>query len=120
MSLLIIMTGLLTSLASYLLMSRQLGRWLYGLILFSSIINITILLSGRVYLSQPAFIDDKTTSQSINPLPQAMVLTSIVIAFAVIIFSLILLHLFYKNHHRFQFNTSRKRGESKNKRGMHE
>ncbi|WP_133127394.1 sodium:proton antiporter [Legionella nagasakiensis] len=117
MNLLIVMTGILTSVASYLLMSRQLGRLLYGLILFSSIININILLSGRIYLSQPAFANSNMPL-SVNPLPQAMALTAIVISFALIIFFLILLRKLYKNN-EFPLNKPENISGSKNKKGKY-
>lgn len=118
MNLLILMTGILTAVASYLLMSQQLGRWLYGLILFSSIINISILLSGRIYLSQPAFVNAHTAPPSANPLPQAMALTAIVISFALIVFSLILLRKLHKNN-SLSLNQPENSSGNHNKRGKY-
>lgn len=96
MSLIAIMTGILAAVAVYLLMSSQLSRWLYGLILFSSAINVSLLLAGRVFLAKPAFIEDSFTTNVANPLPQALVLTAIVIAFALISFSFIILRRLHR------------------------
>ncbi|MDI9819423.1 MULTISPECIES: NADH-quinone oxidoreductase subunit K [unclassified Legionella] len=96
MSLMAIMTGVLIAIALYLLMSKQFSRWLYGLILVSSTINIIILLAGRIFFSQPAFINAQPADKVGNPLPQAMVLTAIVISFALIAFSLIILRTLHK------------------------
>ncbi|MBG79066.1 MAG: cation:proton antiporter [Alphaproteobacteria bacterium] len=97
MSLIAIMTGILAAIAVYLLMSSQLSRWLYGLILLSSAINISLLLAGRVFLAQPAFIGSSLVPNIANPLPQALVLTAIVIAFALISFSFIILMRLHRN-----------------------
>lgn len=100
-----IMLGILMAVSVYLLLSTQLNRWLYGLILFSSVINMVILLLGRVYFSLPAFIGQGTqeAEQHLgNPLPQAMVLTAIVIAFALVAFSLIVLRALYHQNHSLQ------------------
>ncbi|WP_133130710.1 sodium:proton antiporter [Legionella yabuuchiae] len=98
--------GLLIAISLYLLMSNQLNRWLYGLILFSSSINICLLIAGRVFLSQPAFIKNDPMVNLGNPLPQAMVLTAIVISFALIAFSLIIVRELYKeNDVKKQFNS---------------
>lgn len=96
MSLMAMMTGIIMAIAVYLLMSPQLVRWLYGLILFSSAINLCIFIAGRVYFSQPAFINGHAQFKMANPLPQAMVLTAIVIFFALIAFALIVLRQLYK------------------------
>ena len=97
-----IMLGILMAVSVYLLLSTQLNRWLYGLILFSSVINMMILLLGRVYFSLPAFIIQGTQKNVGNPLPQAMVLTAIVIAFALVAFSLIVLRALYHKNHSLQ------------------
>jgi multicomponent Na+:H+ antiporter subunit C len=102
MSLIAIMVGIIMTISIYLLMSTQLINWLYGLILFSSAINICILFAGRVFLAQPAFINEKLGANMANPLPQAMVLTAIVISFALIAFSLVILRELYKENHPMQ------------------
>ncbi|MCC5792654.1 MAG: NADH-quinone oxidoreductase subunit K [Legionellaceae bacterium] len=100
MNLIALVSGMLAGIAVWLLMSPQLGRWLYGLILFSSTINLVIFLAGRSDFAQPAFIEGAELSNLSNPLPQAMILTAIVIAFAVIAFSLVILRsLYQKDRH---------------------
>ena len=100
MNLIAMLSGLLGAIAVWLLMSAQFGRWLYGLILFSSLMNLTIFLAGRSYFEQPAIIGQASMALMSNPLPQAMILTAIVIAFAFIAFSLIVLRTIYqKNRH---------------------
>ncbi|GGI90304.1 sodium:proton antiporter [Legionella impletisoli] len=92
--------GILMALSLYLLMSQQLSRWLYGLILFSSTINLCLLIAGRVFLTDPAFINGNQLVKMGNPLPQAMVLTAIVISFALIAFSLIIVRELHKENYK--------------------
>lgn len=91
MSLICLLVGGLISISVYLLMSPQLSRWLYGMILFSSVINIVILLVGRTGKPLPSFVNDGLTTKMANPLPQALILTAIVISFGLLAFVLVLL-----------------------------
>lgn len=83
--------GVLIAISVYLLMSPQLSRWFYGIVLFSSIINIIILLTGRIGKSFPPFVNHHTLADTANPVPQALVLTAIVIGFGLLAFVLVLL-----------------------------
>ena len=75
---------------TYLLLQRQLSRILIGLALLSHGANLVILLSahGR---GEPTFVGEGTDAASLlDPLPQAFVLTAIVITFGVTCFLLAL------------------------------
>jgi len=99
MNQIIIMIAVLIGIAAYLLMSRSYIRWFYGFILFTSVINILLLTAGRIYWGQPAFVNGHSIQQMANPLPQALILTAIVISFSLVIFSLVILRsLFIRNH----------------------
>ena len=77
----------------YLLLSRNLVRSLIGLMMLSGAINLVLFASGRVGSILPPVIGAGQTAlsaQDANPLPQALVLTAIVIGFALTCFSLIL------------------------------
>ena len=77
----------------YLLLSRNLLRSLIGLLMLSGAINLVLFASGRVGSILPPVIQASKTAlsaQDANPLPQALVLTAIVIGFALTCFSLIL------------------------------
>lgn len=77
----------------YLLLSRNLLRSLIGLLMLSGAINLVVFASGRVGKILPPVIDASQTAlsaQDANPVPQALVLTAIVIGFALTCFSLIL------------------------------
>ena len=77
----------------YLLMSRQLIRILIGIVLISNAVNLLIFTAGRITREIPPIIpiDETTTvAGAANPLPQALVLTAIVISFSLFAFMLVL------------------------------
>ncbi len=75
--------GAMVAAASYLMLARQWLRVVLGLSLLGSAINLSLLLAGRITPALPAFIDiEQTTTKAaliVNPLPQALILTAIVI-----------------------------------------
>jgi multicomponent Na+:H+ antiporter subunit C len=95
--LLAILVGVLFGAGVYLVLKRNLVRVIFGLILISNAVNLTIFLSGRVGRLAPpiaelgALAPDGTLLETVaNPLPQALVLTAIVIGFGLIAFTLVL------------------------------
>lgn len=76
----------------YLGLSRDLFRCVIGLALIGSGINLLLVFCGRVQLTNPPFVPagEAALPQAANPLPQALVLTAIVIGFAMVCASLIL------------------------------
>ncbi|MBX3354598.1 MAG: NADH-quinone oxidoreductase subunit K [Phycisphaeraceae bacterium] len=74
-----------------LAMSRDLVRCVLGLAIVASGVNLVLFASGRVTTALPAVIPSgsETVEASANPLPQALVLTAIVIGFALICFALV-------------------------------
>lgn len=87
------MIGGLFAISIYLLLSDQLMRWLIGVVILSSSINLVIFVAGRLH-PIPAFVSDKETqllSSFANPLSQALILTSIVIGFGLLVFALVLI-----------------------------
>tara|TARA_R110000868_G_scaffold329680_3_gene590462 strand:+ start:648 stop:1019 length:372 start_codon:yes stop_codon:yes gene_type:complete len=86
--------GGLITVSVYLILSQQLMRWLFGIVIYSSTINLVIFVSGRLNSQIPAFIPDGksvTTNVLANSLPQALILTAIVIGFGLLSFALVLL-----------------------------
>lgn len=72
--------GLLTAAGLYLLLERQTFPVILGLSLLSYAVNIFIFAAGRVASGLPPIID-KAAAGYVDPLPQALVLTAIVISF---------------------------------------
>jgi multicomponent Na+:H+ antiporter subunit C len=78
----------------YLLLSRDLLRIVVGTFVLGSGANLLLLASGRLGATEPPVIPQGQTllsASAANPLPQALVLTAIVIGFALACFSLVLL-----------------------------
>ncbi len=73
----------------YLLLSRHLMRMTFGIMLISAAVNLVIFLAGRLESQQPPVISAGETElqqAAANPLPQALVLTAIVIGFSLVAF----------------------------------
>jgi multicomponent Na+:H+ antiporter subunit C len=80
--------ALLFSIGTYLVLQRKLSRIVIGLGVLAHGGNVLLLGSGRPGL--PPFIGSGDRSEFSDPLPEALILTAIVIGFAVTIFLLAL------------------------------
>lgn len=79
--------------AVYLFLSRQFLRILFGVILLSNAVNVAIMTVGRLTQGLPPLIaqgSDVLAPGVSNPLPQALILTAIVIGFGLLSFALAL------------------------------
>jgi len=77
--------GVLTASGVWLLLRARVFDVIIGLTLLSYAVNVFIFLTGRVRVGRPPIIDDRLAPSLANyadPLPQALVLTAIVISFA--------------------------------------
>lgn len=76
----------------YLAQSRDVFRCVIGLALLASAANLVLLQAGRLGSGQPPVVPlgETTLTDAANPLPQALVLTAIVIGFALVCFALVL------------------------------
>lgn len=73
----------------YLVLSRHVVRIILGVMLLSAGVNLTIFLAGRIGPNPPPVMQaGRTTLEAgaANPLPQALVLTAIVIGFSLVAF----------------------------------
>lgn len=78
----------------YLVMQRNLLRFVFGLILLSGGVNLLIFTAGRVRRGAPPIVPDGAyvpTTEVANALPQALILTAIVIGFGLTAFAMVLL-----------------------------
>lgn len=78
---------------AYLALSRDLLRCVVGLSLLGMGVNLLLLASGRLGATAPPLVEAgalQLPAQAANPLPQALVLTAIVIGFALTCFALVL------------------------------
>lgn len=90
----IITIGVMAGVAAYLLMSRNVLRMVLGLLLLGNAANLTIFVAGRMGSNLPPLVSagETTIAISANPLPQALILTAIVISFSLVAFTVVLLH----------------------------
>ena len=92
------LVGLMVAAAVYLMLSGILIRFVFGLALLGNAINLLIFTAGRLTHVAPPLIAEGQTALSApaaNALPQALILTAIVISFAMTTFMLVLLYRTY-------------------------
>ncbi len=97
--LLVIIIGLLYASGIYMMLRRSLVKLIIGLILLGNGANLLIFLLGRIVKGSPPIIDDavKTlTGIYADPVPQALILTAIVISFGLQAFAIILIKRAYE------------------------
>jgi len=84
--------GCMLGVALYLLMSRHLLRMTLGLLLLGNAVNLAIFVSGRLTSVVPPLVPEGETVllAGANPLPQALILTAIVISFSLVAFTVVL------------------------------
>lgn len=78
----------------YLVMQRNLLRFVFGLILMSGSVNVALFVSGRLTRGLAPLVPEGAKVPppgSANALPQALILTAIVIGFGLTVFALVLL-----------------------------
>ncbi len=77
----------------FLLLSRDLLRCVLGLSLMGAAVNLVVLAAGRLTTGAPPIIvqGQQVLDAAANPLPQALVLTAIVIGFSLTAFAAVLL-----------------------------
>jgi multicomponent Na+:H+ antiporter subunit C len=83
----------------YMLLRRSLVKTLIGLALLSHAANLLIFAVGRLTRGRPPIISpgaENLASPYADPLPQALILTSIVISFGVTAFALALAYRTYR------------------------
>ena len=91
--LLALVVGVLFGAGIYLLLSRTPVKLIIGLVMLSNAINLLIFISAGLIRGAPPLIPPgfqqplQTTS---DPLPQALILTAIVISFGVLAFAMVL------------------------------
>jgi multisubunit Na+/H+ antiporter MnhC subunit len=85
--------GLLVAAAAYLLLARDLPRALLGFVLLGTGANLSIFAAGRIGGMAPPLVEpgaQALAAGAANPLPQALILTAIVIGFGLAAFALVL------------------------------
>ncbi|QTD42690.1 Na(+)/H(+) antiporter subunit C [Sporosarcina sp. Te-1] len=101
-----ILIGILFTAAVYLILSRSLLKIILGTGLLSHGAHLLILTMGGLGGSSPPVLD-KGASNFADPLPQALILTAIVISFGVTAFMLVLAYRTYGEHKTDNMNLMR-------------
>jgi multicomponent Na+:H+ antiporter subunit C len=92
--------GGLVAAGVYLVLQRNLLKFIFGLMMLSNAANLVIFVAGRLVPGRPPLIpegaDRPAYAMVANPLPQALVLTAIVIGFGLVAFALVMLYRAYR------------------------
>ncbi|MBX3386367.1 MAG: Na+/H+ antiporter subunit C [Phycisphaeraceae bacterium] len=97
--LLAILVGGLFAAGIYLILRRSIVKLIIGLALISHGANLLIFASGRVVRASAPLVAEGQTSlrpPHADPLPQALILTAIVISFGVLAFMMVLVSRAYR------------------------
>ncbi len=94
-----LLSGALVAGSFYLMLGRDLVRFIFGLVLAGNAVNLVIFAAGRPDTATPPLIPDDAVipaAAMANSLPQALILTAIVIGFALLVFVFILFFRAYE------------------------
>ncbi len=96
--LLIFLIGILYAAGIYLMLRRSMVRLLLGIMLLGNGCNLLIFLLGNITKGKPPVIAENAktfTDIYADPVPQALILTAIVISFGLTSFAIVLLKRVY-------------------------
>lgn len=91
----IMLSGLLVTIATYLLLQKNLIKVILGTAVLTHAVHLLIMAMGGFKGQSVPIIGEKSNEYA-DSLPQALILTSIVISFAVTAFFLVLAYQVYK------------------------
>lgn len=94
----IILIGVLYGGGVYMLLRRSMVKLIIGIMLLGNGANLLIFLLGRITKGKPPVIDQVSrvfTDIYADPIPQALILTAIVISFGLQSFAIVLLKRVY-------------------------
>ncbi|MDR5866598.1 Na+/H+ antiporter subunit C [Halomonas koreensis] len=92
-ALLAVTIGILFAAAVYMLLRRSIVKLVIGLILLSNAANLLVFVAAGLRRGAPPLVPEGLSAPAgpvADPLPQALVLTAIVIAFGVLSFAVVL------------------------------
>ncbi|AVA20813.1 Na+/H+ antiporter subunit C [Rhizobium sp. CB3171] len=94
------LVGLFFAAAIYLMLSKFSIRIMLGIAILGNAVNLLLFTAGRVTREVPPIIPsgaDTLNADAANPLPQALILTAIVISFSFLAFLLVLTYRAYQD-----------------------
>ncbi|WP_439510886.1 Na+/H+ antiporter subunit C [Marinimicrobium koreense] len=89
--------GVMFASAIYMMLRRSIVKLVTGLIILSNAANLLIFAVAGLTRGAPPLLGEGGTMDAMvaDPLPQALILTAIVIAFGVLAFAVVLIHRAY-------------------------
>ena len=94
-----VLVGLFFAVGIYLILSKHIIRIVIGVAILGNAVNLLIFTAGRVVREVPPIIPEDAmvpVAGTANPLPQALILTAIVISFSFFAFLLVLAYRAYQ------------------------
>jgi multicomponent Na+:H+ antiporter subunit C len=93
-----IVVGVLYTAGVYLMLRRSILKFIIGLIFMSNATNLLVFLAAGLVSGSPVFVDGQKVNPEVmaDPLPQALVLTAIVIGLGIVVFTLALKYKFFE------------------------
>lgn len=92
-----LLVGVLFAVGVYLLLRRSVLKLVLGIIFLSNAVNLTIFIAAGLVHGKPAFVTEESANpaEMADPLPQALILTAIVISFGLVAFTLALKYKYF-------------------------
>jgi multicomponent Na+:H+ antiporter subunit C len=94
-----LLIGFLYAAGIYMLLRRSIVKLVVGILFLSHATNLLLFVTGGLRAGQPSFADETGVADPLilaDPLPQALILTALVIGFGVTTFALVLIYRFHK------------------------
>ena len=92
-----ILAGMLFTAGVYMILQKQILKIIIGTALLSHGAHLFIITMGKLNRGKPPILSEGVTNY-VDPLPQALILTSIVISFGVTSFLLVLAYRTYQTN----------------------
>lgn len=92
-----ILVGLLYTAGVYMLLRRSMLKFIIGIIFLGNATNLLVFLSAGLVAGRPAFLENGEGHAGVyaDPLPQALVLTAVVIGLGVVVYLLAIKYRFF-------------------------
>jgi multicomponent Na+:H+ antiporter subunit C len=96
--LLAILVGVLYAAGVYMLLRRSVLKFIIGIIFLSNATNLLVFLAAGIVPGEPVFVKSEgdEISRFADPLPQALVLTAVVIGLGVVVYLLAVKYRLFK------------------------
>ncbi len=92
-----ILVGILYTAGVYMLLRRSILKFIIGIIFLSNATNLLVFLSAGLVAGKPVFLggEEGDSGAYADPLPQALVLTAVVIGLGIVVYLLAIKYRFF-------------------------